>query len=43
MPAGDIALRGESDAAERAEAAEAAACDAWEHAVAIRFRPRHSQ
>ena len=32
-PAGDIALRGESDAAERAEAAEEAARDAWEHAV----------
>ena len=51
-PAGDIALRGESDAAERAEAAEEAARDAWEHAVdeawereAVEhegFRPRRS-
>ena len=32
-PAGDIALRGESDAAERAEAAGEAARDAWEYAV----------
>ena len=32
-PAGDIALRAESDAAERAEKAEEAARDAWEHTV----------
>lgn len=52
-PAGDIALSGESDAADRAEAAEEAARDAWEHAVdeayereSIKhegFRPRRAQ
>ena len=51
-PAGDIALRGDSDAANAAEAAEDAARDAWEHAVdeawereAVEhegFRPRRS-
>jgi len=52
-PAGDIALHGESDAVERAEAAAEAARDACEHAVdeawgreAVEhegFRPRRSQ
>ena len=52
-PAGDIALRGDSDAANAAEAAEDAARDTWEHAVdeayereAVEhegFRPRRAQ
>lgn len=36
-PAGDIALHGDSDTANHAEAVEEAARDAWEHAVDVAY------